>query len=257
MPMVLVNKEILSWHFASKTGRLTYDRRDRVQAGLSLACRDYEMGLCRYGFHSSLQIIDAFRYRHSNLLSLCASGGFISASHDKLVATIRRHLVTENIAHTLNQLCLRTGYKELEVLGSDSTAMAFKHALDLKAQWLVCADDGDAVEEAMLRELNQVIETNERSLYYASSYTPTSIYDALKIAYLCSTPNTTSQFILYTLLNSSLKAVSTDLLRRDMSERARRHQQRLTNYNSTLTSMIFALPAFAPYKDEFISQKGV
>jgi hypothetical protein len=98
------------WHFSN--GKLSNDRDDKIEPGLSLACNPDGIELCVYGFHGSKRITDALGYAPGSVLSYCEVGGEIIESDDKIVASIRRHLIVVDVERTLHlRLGVRLGLR--------------------------------------------------------------------------------------------------------------------------------------------------
>jgi hypothetical protein len=129
------------WHFSN--GKLTYDRNDEIVNGLSLACGPGEIGLCDYGFHGSANIIDALGLGNGSVLSFCEIGGKIIEGQDKVVASIRRHIVVVDIERTLHEFAIWCAEQALSLIEKpDSRSL---EAIVVKRRWL----DGLATDKEL------------------------------------------------------------------------------------------------------------
>ena len=129
------------WHFSN--GKLANDRNDEIVAGLSLACEQDEIELCLKGFHGSKRLIDALDYAPGNILSWCEVGGCIIEDDDKLVASIRRHVIVVDVERTLHEFAIWCAAQAL-LLVDEPDPRSLK-ALEVKRLWL----DGKATDEEL------------------------------------------------------------------------------------------------------------
>ena len=131
-----------TWHFSN--GNLDYDRENEtVVAGLSLAYKPDEIGLCKSGFHSSYRLIDALQYTPGSVLSYCEIGGNIIEDDDKIVSSIRRHLIVVDIERTLHKFAIWCAEQALALI--DEPGPRSLEALRVKQLWL----DGKATDEEL------------------------------------------------------------------------------------------------------------
>jgi hypothetical protein len=129
------------WHFSD--GTLSYDRNDKVVAGLSLACNPDDIRLCQYGFHGSYDILGALQYANGSVLSYCEIGGRIIKDDDKVVASIRRHIIVVDIERTLHEFAIWCAEQALALI--DNSDERSVNVLKIKRLWL----DGKATDEEL------------------------------------------------------------------------------------------------------------
>ena len=81
---------ILAWHFLPQNGQTTHDENVMVRAGQTLALPpDEKPELCEYGYHASINPVDALHYAPGLIVQRCELWGYVSKGEDKLVASKR------------------------------------------------------------------------------------------------------------------------------------------------------------------------
>ena len=80
-----------AWHFLKGDKTLRYDEKTKVELGVTLKCESSSIKLCNFGYHASLQPLDALSFVNweDAIICLVDLGGMIIKGDDKVVASER------------------------------------------------------------------------------------------------------------------------------------------------------------------------
>ena len=95
-----MSEPIVAWHFARADRKLGYGDGRTIERG-SIFHIDGNIGLCTRGLHGSVRALDALRYAPGGILSRTVHTGTVEIGDDKLVSSIREHVVVVDASAVL------------------------------------------------------------------------------------------------------------------------------------------------------------
>jgi len=146
--------KLLAWHFIGADKRLGYRDNRLVRRGHTFKCDPKKINLCKYGFHGSVNILDALEYAPGNVICRVELGGRIIKSNDKAVASERTVLKMADATTVLHEFAYWCTEESLKLIkNSDPRSIA---AIQAKRDWLGLAGkitDAQLAAAASAREV--------------------------------------------------------------------------------------------------------
>lgn len=140
---------MLAWHFS--TGELAFQERANtppIKGGITYRRDPEKLQLCEYGLHASIKPGDALEYAPGSIVSRVRLSGRIVKSHDKCVASVRKHLWVMNADDVLREFARWCALEVIHLWGPPQIVIDYLKTDNEKLRDAAAATARDAAGDA-------------------------------------------------------------------------------------------------------------